>query len=110
MFVVVGLAFIAEPHANIGAKFVGALTIALFGPLPLYAGVRLLRAGAVYVLGADGIRFPLYGWPTLPWSDVQGTRIVTRRGRRYLAVDAQNVDARLRHMKSGARMARTEPA
>ena len=106
MFVVVGLAFIAEPHANIAVKLVGALVIAVFGPLPLYAGVRLLRAGAVYVVGVDGIRFPMYGWPTLPWSDVQGTRIVTRRGRRYLAVDVQNVDARLRYMKSGARVAR----
>ena len=106
MFVVVGVAFLVEPHANMGAKFVGLLAIAIFGPLPLYAGVRLLRAGAVYVLGVDGIRFPLYGWPTLPWSDVQGTRIVTQRGRRYLAVDAQNVEARLRYMKSGARVAR----
>src|SRR5450631_789150 len=106
MFVVFGLALIAEPHASIGAKFVGVLAIAVFGPVPLYAGVRLLRAGAVYVVGVDGIRFPLYGWPTLPWSDVQGTRIVTQRGRRYLAVDAQNVEARLRYMKSGARVAR----
>jgi hypothetical protein len=105
-FVVVGAALIALPHANVGAKIVGALTIAFFGPLPLYAGLRMLRSGGVYILAADGIRFPLKGWPPLPWSDVQGTRIVVRRRHRYLVVDTPTADARVRQLKSGSRAAR----
>ena len=105
-FVIFGAALTVAPHAKVAEKIVGVLTIALFGPLSLYAGVRLLRAGCIYVFGTDGIRFPLYGWPLLPWADVQGTRIVTRRGQRYLAVDVRDAEARLRQMKSGARAAR----
>jgi hypothetical protein len=105
-FVVVGAALIAVPHANVGAKIAGALTIAFFGPLPLYAGVRMLRAGGVYVLSADGIRFPLNRWPMLPWSDVQGTRIVVRLRRRYLVVDTPTANARAAQMKSGSRATR----
>jgi hypothetical protein len=105
-FVVVGAALIFAPHASAGAKIVGALTIAFFGPLPLYAGLRMLRSGGVYVLAADGIRFPLNRWPLLPWSDIQGTRIVVRRRRRYLVVDTPTANARLRQMKSGSRAAR----
>ncbi|HEY5050138.1 MAG TPA: STM3941 family protein [Acidothermaceae bacterium] len=105
-FVVVGAALIAVPHASVGAKIAGALTIAVFGPLPLYAGLRMLRSGGVYVLGSDGIRFPLNGWPVLPWSDIQGTRIVVRRRRRYLVVDTPTANARVRQMKSGSRAAR----
>jgi hypothetical protein len=105
-FVAFGVALIAVPHAGVGSKVVGGLTIAFFGPFPLYAGLRLLRSEGIFVLGAEGIRFPLRGWPTLPWSDVSGTRIVVRRGRRYLAVDTPTADARLRQMKSGARGAR----
>lgn len=105
-FVIFGTAMTVAPHAKVAERIVGVLTIALFGPLSLYAGVRLLRAGCIYVLGTDGIRFPLYGWPLLPWADVQGTRIVTRRGQRYLAVDVRDAESRLRQMKSGARAAR----
>ena len=105
-FAVFGVALILAPHSGFVAKVVGGLTVALFGPFPIYAGVRLHRAGCVYVLAADGIQFPLYGWPMLPWSEIQGTRIVARRGGRYLAVDAQNGEQRLRQMKSGSRVAR----
>jgi len=105
-FVVVGAALIAVPHASVGAKIAGALTIAFFGPLPLYAGLRMLRSGGVYVLGADGIRFPLNGWPVLPWSDIQGTRIVVRLRRRYLVVDTPTANLRVQQMKSGSRAAR----
>ena len=104
-FTIFGVALIAAPNSNLVSKVVGALTVALFGSF-LYLGVRLLRAGCMYVLTADGIRFPYHQWPMLPWSDIQGTRIVTRRGRRYLTVDARNADARVRQMKSGARGAR----
>lgn len=105
-FAMFGAALTVAPHAKVAEKIVGVLTIALFGPLSLYAGVRLLRAGCVYVLGTDGIRFPLYGWPLLPWADVQGTRLVIRRGQRYLALDVRDAESRLRQMKSGARVAR----
>lgn len=105
-FVVVGVALIAVPHPSVGAKIAGALTIAFFGPLPLYAGLRTLRCGSVYVLGTDGIRFPLNGWPVLPWSDIQGTRIVVRLRRRYLVVDTPTANLRVRQMKSGSRAAR----
>ena len=104
-FTIFGVALIAAPHPSVIPKVVGALTVALFGFF-FYVGVRLLRAGGMYVLTATGIRFPFHKWPMLPWADVQGTRIVTRRGRRYLTVDARGADARVRHMKSGARGAR----
>jgi hypothetical protein len=106
VFVIAGVALIAAPHAGLGQKSLGVLEIALFGPFPLYWSIRLLRAGCIYVLAPDGIRSPLYGWPLVPWSDVQGTRIVERRGRRYLAIDIRAVDARLRQMKSGSRAVR----
>lgn len=104
-FTIFGVALIAAPHPSVVPKVVGALTVAVFGSL-FYLGVRLLRAGGMYVLTAGGIRFPFHKWPMLPWADVDGTRIVTRRGRRYLIVDARGADARVRHMKSGARAAR----
>lgn len=104
-FTIFGVALIAAPHPSVVPKVVGALTVAVFGFF-FYLGVRLLRAGGMYVLTAAGIRFPFHKWPMLPWADVQGTRIVTRRGRRYLTVDARGADARVRHMKSGARGAR----
>jgi hypothetical protein len=105
-FVVVGAALIAVPHASLVAKITGALSIALFGPLPFYGGLRMLRSGGVYVLAADGIRFPLNGWPVLPWSDIQGTRIVARHRRRYLVVETPTANTRVRQMKSGSRAAR----
>jgi hypothetical protein len=105
-FVIFGIALTAAPHANVGDKVVGVLAIALFGPLPLYGTVKLLRAGSLYVLASDGIRSPFHGWPLIPWADVQGTRIVTHRGRRYLAVDVRDAASRLRQIKSGSRAAR----
>lgn len=104
-FTIFGVALIAAPHPSVIPKVVGGLTVALFGFF-LYLGLRLLRAGGMYFLTAAGIRFPFHKWPMLPWADVQGTRIVTRRGRRYLTVDARDADARVRQMKSGARVAR----
>src|SRR4051812_34392096 len=82
-FVVFGLALIFAPHSGVVEKVIGGFEIAVFGPLPLYYAYRLRRAGCIYIFAADGIRFPMHEWPTLPWSEVQGTRIVTRRGRRY---------------------------
>lgn len=105
-FVMFGIALTVAPHANAGERAIGVLTIALFGPLPLYGTVRLLRAGCIYVLATDGIRSPLHGGPLIPWADVQGTRIVTHRGRRYLAIDVRDAASRLRQMKSGSRVAR----
>jgi hypothetical protein len=104
-FVIFGIALIASPRGGVGAKAVGVLTVLVFGAFFLL-GLRLLRAGGMYVLTAGGIHFPYHKWPMLPWADVQGTRIITRRRRRYLAVDVRDTDARVRHMKSGARVAR----
>ncbi len=104
-FVLFGVALIVGSRGGAGAKVIGVLTVVVFGSF-LLLGLRMLRAGGLYVLTAAGILFPYRNWPMLPWSDVQATRIVKRRGHRYLAVDARDTDARVRHMKSGARAAR----
>jgi hypothetical protein len=101
-FVIVAIALIAAPHGGVGAKALGVLTGVLFGSFFLLS-LRVLQAGGLYVLAADGIYFPYRRWPMLPWSDVQRTRIITRWGRRFLAVDVRDADARVRQMKSGAR-------
>ncbi len=105
-FVIFGIALIAGPRGGGGAKAVGVLTVVIFGCF-FFLGVRMLQAGGLYVLTAAGILFPYRKWPMLPWSDVQAIRIIKRRGHRYLAIDARDTDARLRHMKSGKRGVRT---
>jgi hypothetical protein len=104
-FVIFAIALIARPHGGAVAKAVGGLTLVVFGCFFLLS-LRLVRAGGLYVLTASGIQFLYQKWPMLPWSDVHGTRIVTWRRRRYLAIDVRDADARVRHMKSGARAAR----
>jgi hypothetical protein len=105
-FVVFGLALLFAPHADLLSRAVGVLTIAAFGPLPLYMGLRLLRVGCFYVLASDGIRFPMFDWPMLPWCDIQDTRIIERSRHRYLAIYVTDADLRLRQMRRGARTAR----
>lgn len=105
-FVVFGLALIFAPNAGVIQRAIGASEILFFGPLPLYWAVRLYRVGCIYVFADDGIRFPMHEWPTLPWSQIMGTRIVTRRGRRYLAIYVHDAESRIRNVKRGARMAR----
>ncbi|HEY3924300.1 MAG TPA: STM3941 family protein [Acidothermaceae bacterium] len=104
-FVIFSIALIARPNGGAGAKTVGVLVAVVFGCF-FVLSLRLVRAGGRYVLTASGIQFLYQKWPMLPWSDIHATRIVTWRRRRYLAIDVRNADARVRHMKSGARAGR----
>jgi hypothetical protein len=104
-FVIFGAALIASPRGGAVANAVGVLTVAVFGCF-FVLSLRLVHAGGMYVLTAGGIHFLYQKWPMLPWSDVQGTRIITWHRRRYLVVDVRDAQARVRHMKSGARGAR----
>jgi hypothetical protein len=104
-FVIFGIALIASPRGGAVANAVGVPTAGVFGCF-FVLSLRVVRAGGRYVLTSGGIHFLHQKWPMLPWSDVQGTRIITWRRRRYLAIDVRDADARVRHMKSGARAAR----
>jgi hypothetical protein len=104
-FVLFSIALIARPNGGAGAKAVGVLGAVVFGYFFILS-LRLIRAGGLYVLTANGIQFLYQKWPMLPWSEVHGTRIVTWRRRRYLAIDVRNADQRVRQLKSGARAAR----
>jgi len=58
-----------------------------FGSLCAVALVRLQRSSAIYVFADDGIRFPMHGYATVPWSRVEGVRIFWASGQRFLGVD-----------------------
>ncbi|MFN2606321.1 MAG: STM3941 family protein [Acidimicrobiales bacterium] len=96
-FVVFGIALAVTPGVNAAGRAVGILCCALFGSLGLLGLVGSRRSDTVYVIADDGIRFPRTGYPTVPWSRVEGLRIYWVVGQRFLAIDVTSAEELARH-------------
>lgn len=89
-FALFGVALLVAPKVNVAGRAAGALNALIFGPAAVYLLVKSRGGRPMYLLARDGIRFPLHGWPTVPWSQVRGVRIASLLGSRYLAVDVDD--------------------
>ncbi len=92
-FAVCGLCLALVPGAGVPGLVIGLVTAAFFGPLSVWALIRSRKSEAIWVVADDGIRFPMHGYPTIPWSEVTDARIVSVVGQRFLAIDVAHSEA-----------------
>ncbi len=100
-----GLALATAPRVGVVGRVIGIFDFLFFGFLGGIAFVRSRRADSIYVLADDGIRFEMSDFPTVPWSRVEGARIVWAVGQRFLAIDVISPEELASHRGRCARWA-----
>ncbi|HWD09590.1 MAG TPA: STM3941 family protein [Actinomycetota bacterium] len=89
---VFGFVVAVSPGISWLGRIVGFLDFLSFGFVGLVAASVAIRDTPTYLLTADGIRFPKQHWPTVPWGEVAGARVVSVGGQPHLAVDLVDAD------------------
>ncbi|HEX3393968.1 MAG TPA: STM3941 family protein [Acidimicrobiales bacterium] len=104
-FVVFGIALAVAPGVNAVRRAFGILSCAFFGFLGVLGVIGSRRSDTVYVIADDGICFPRAGYPTVPWSRIEGLHIYWVVGQRFLAIDVTSPEELALHRGCLARWA-----